>query len=208
MSDETLAQHTIDEQIESQSLMESAEDPLTSDTIGQASVALLLKVLGEDPNREGLQETPRRVVKMLRELCRRDEFKFTTFDAEGMSEMIVQANIPMQSLCEHHMLPFMGTAAVAYIPNGKIVGLSKLARAVKYCSAGLQNQERITRAIADMLTQSLEPKGVGVVIRARHLCMELRGVCAPNVFTTTSDLRGVLLDEPSARAEFLSLARG
>ena len=122
--------------------------------------------------------------------------------------MIVQSNIPMSSLCEHHVLPFIGTAAVAYIPNGKIVGLSKLTRAVQYCSRGLQNQERITKAIADMLEKNLQPEGLGVVIKARHLCMELRGVCAPNVWTTTASMRGTLLTEASSRAEFLALARG
>lgn len=173
----------------------------------EKAVSSLLLALGEKPEREGLKETPRRMAKMLLELCHRQEFNFTTFEAEGMNEMIVQTNIPLQSLCEHHMLPFMGTAAVAYIPDGKIVGLSKLARAVKFCSAGLQNQERITKAIAEMLELNLKPKGIGVVIKARHLCMELRGVCAPNVYTTTSDLRGVLLDEASARAEFMSLIK-
>jgi GTP cyclohydrolase I len=102
----------------------------------------------------------------------------------------------------------MGVASVAYIPGEKIVGLSKLTRAVHYCSRGLQNQERITRAVADMLDDNLKPKGVGVVIRARHLCMELRGVSAANVWTTTSDLRGAILEKPEARAEFLALARG
>lgn len=173
----------------------------------EMAVRRLLKELGEDVKREGLLETPRRLVAALDELTTKRPFKFTTFASEGMSEMVVQSNIPLYSLCEHHMLPFMGTAAVAYIPDGKIVGLSKLTRAVKYCSAGLQNQERITRAVADMLQENLAPKGIGVVIRARHLCMELRGPCAPNVWSTTSDLRGVLMDEPSARAEFLSLAR-
>jgi len=171
------------------------------------AVRALLAHMGEDPGREGLLETPGRVMRMLKEMSHREPFKFTTFDSEGMSEMIVQTDIPLYSLCEHHMLPFVGTAAVAYIPNGKIVGLSKLARAVKFCSAGLQNQERITKAVADMLVKHLEPKGVGVVIRARHMCMELRGARTPNVFTTTSDLRGVLLEEPSARAEFMSLVR-
>lgn len=172
------------------------------------AVRLLLEAIGEDPDREGLKETPRRMARMLMDLCDREPFNFTTFDAEGMNEMIVQTNIPMHSLCEHHVLPFMGTAVVAYIPDGKIVGLSKLARAVRYCSRGLQNQERITKAIADMLQEHLIPKGIGVVIKARHLCMELRGVCTPNVYTTTSELRGVLLEEASARAEFLALARG
>lgn len=173
----------------------------------EACIRHLLRTIGEDPEREGLIETPRRVIKMLTELCHREPFSFTTFASEGMDQMIVQSNIPMHSLCEHHMLPFMGTASVAYIPYKRIVGLSKLTRAVQYCSAGLQNQERITNAIADMLEDNLHPNGIGVVIKARHMCMELRGVCAPNVYTTTSALRGVLRDEESARKEFLELAK-
>lgn len=181
-----------------------AHDMLTAET----AIVTLLQALGQNPEREGLCETPRRMASMLREMFHREPFNFTTFDAEGMDQMVVQTNIPLQSLCEHHVLPFMGTAVVAYIPNGKIVGLSKLARTVRYCSRGLQNQERITRAIANMLEEHLQPRGIGVVIKARHLCMELRGVCAPNVYTTTSDLRGVILTEASAKEEFLALARG
>ena len=169
---------------------------------------ILLEIMGEDPDREGLKDTPRRVVKMLRELSAQEDFVFTTFDAEGMSEMIVQTDIPLYALCEHHMLPFIGTAAVAYIPDKEIVGLSKLARAVKLCSRGLQNQERITQNIADLLERHLHPKGIGVILRARHLCMEIRGVSVPNVYTTTSALRGAMQDEHDARAEFLELVRG
>jgi len=174
----------------------------------ESAVRLLLLALGHDPDREGLAETPKRVARMLVAHCTPEPFAFTTFSSEGMSELIVQAPIPFHSLCEHHMLPFMGTAAVAYIPNGKIVGLSKLARAVRHCAAGLQNQERITTAVADMLEANLQPKGVGVVLRARHLCMEMRGVRAADVYTVTSCLRGALFDKPEARAEFLSLAAG
>lgn len=172
----------------------------------EAAVRDLLRALGQDTEREGLRETPRRVARMYAEMLLPAEFQFTAFDAEGMSELIVQAPIPVQSLCEHHALPFVGTAAVGYIPHGKIVGLSKLARAVRYCSRGLQNQERITRAVADMLQEHLAPDGVGVVIRARHLCMELRGVSVPDVYTTTSCLRGALFEDARARAEFLRLA--
>ena len=171
------------------------------------AVETILKYLGEDPNREGLKETPRRLVAALTELCTKRKFEFTVFEAEGMDQMIVQSNIPMYSLCEHHMLPFMGTAAVAYIPDGKIVGLSKLTRAVKYCSAGLQNQERITMAIAQMLEDNLKPKGIGVVIKALHTCMSLRGPQVPDVWTTTSCMKGLLLEDPSARAEFFSLIK-
>ncbi|MES2341678.1 MAG: GTP cyclohydrolase I [Pseudomonadota bacterium] len=173
----------------------------------QGAVRALLAALGEDVDREGLRETPMRVVKFLSGLMNPEPFKMTTFDAEGTSEMIVQAGIPFSSLCEHHMLPFTGTAVVAYIPAGRIVGLSKLARAVQFCASGLKNQERVTRAVADLLTAELEPVGVGVLLRARHSCMEIRGVKAHDAWTTTSDLRGAIFDKPEARAEFLALAR-
>ena len=155
----------------------------------------------------GVADTPARVVKMLREMCRDQAFNFTTFDAEGMNEMVVQTGIPFSSLCEHHMLPFMGTASIAYIPDGKIVGLSKLARSVKHCARGLQNQERITKDTANYLAHNLGTDNVAVVLKARHMCMEVRGVSTPNVFTTTSSMRGVFMSEGSARAEFLELAR-
>lgn len=170
------------------------------------AVRALLRSVGEDPEREGLRETPRRFVAMLRELSRQEPFSFTSFNAEGSDEMIVQSGITLQSLCEHHLAPFVGTAAVAYIPNGKIVGLSKLARAVRHCSRGLQNQERITRAVATMLQDQLQPQGVGVILQARHLCMELRGVREPNTWTTTSCMLGALREDAKARDEFLRLA--
>lgn len=175
---------------------------------GEQAVKALLVALGQDVTREGLANTPKRVIKALAEMCVPEPFNFTVFDSEGMSEMVVLQPIPFYSLCEHHMLPFMGDAAVAYIPSGKIVGLSKLARAVHYCASGLQNQERITTAIADMLTEHLKPLGIGVVLRARHMCMEMRGVQTAGAWTTTSCLRGALLDDPRARAEFLSFAKG
>lgn len=174
----------------------------------EAAVRALLAACGHDVSREGLAQTPARVARFYAEQCTPTSFEFTSFDSENMSEMIVQAPIPFWSLCEHHMLPFGGTAAVAYIPNGKIVGLSKLARAVEFCSAGLQNQERITLAVADMIEHHLQPAGVGVVLRARHLCMEMRGVQAPDVFTTTSCMRGAMKEDGKARTEFLRLAVG
>lgn len=168
----------------------------------------ILWALGEDQAREGLSDTPRRAAQMLMELTTRKEFKFTTFEAEGplTSEMIVQSNIPFHSLCEHHMLPFLGTAAVAYIPNGRIVGLSKLTRAVQFCATGLQNQERITLAIAEMLETNLKGQGVAVILKARHLCMEIRGVHAAEVWTTTSAMRGAFTSA-ATRAEFLELIK-
>jgi GTP cyclohydrolase I len=171
-------------------------------------VRRLLISMGQDVDREGLRETPRRYVKALHELLTPEPFEFTTFDGEGTNEMILQSEIPFASLCEHHMLPFVGMATVAYVPAQRIVGLSKLARAVKFCSAGLQNQERITKGVADMLEKNLQPVGVGVVLKARHMCMELRGVKAHGTCTTTSCLRGALLDDEKARAEFLRLAGG
>jgi GTP cyclohydrolase I len=154
----------------------------------------------------GLRDTPARVAKFLAEMCLPEPFSFTTFDAEGASEMVVQSGIPFASLCEHHMLPFVGTAVVAYIPNGRIVGLSKLARAVRYCAAGLQTQERITTAVADMVANHLQPQGVGVVLRARHSCMEVRGVKANGAWSTTSAMRGAMFDNDRTRDEFLRLA--
>ena len=173
----------------------------------ETDVRNLLMSLGQNINREGLVGTPSRVARMYFDMMNPEPFNFTTFDSEGMSEMVVQTNIPMYSLCEHHMLPFFGTVTVGYIPKGRIVGLSKLARAVKYCASGLKNQERITQSIADELDVHLNPEGVGVVIKARHLCMEMRGAQMPGVMTTTSELRGAMMDKPEVRAEFLSLAR-
>lgn len=170
------------------------------------AVELLLFALGEDLRREGLADTPRRVASFLEAFSSPVPFEFTTFDSEGMSEMIVQAGIPFYSLCEHHMLPFFGTAVVGYIPDGKIVGLSKLARAVKFHASGLQNQERITQAVAHALHEALHPKGVGVWLSARHLCMEMRGVGVAGAVTHTSCLQGALLTDDKARAEFLRLA--
>lgn len=175
-------------------------------TRAERAVKELLASIGEDAKREGLRETPRRMAAMLHEMCHKEPFKFTTFAAEGMSELIVQHPIEFHSLCEHHCAPFTGIASVCYIPLDRIVGLSKLARAVHYCAKGLQNQERITQAIADMLEKHLKPQGVGVVLRAQHTCMAIRGVKS-NPWTTTSCMRGVLLDDASARAEFLALVR-
>lgn len=174
----------------------------------ELGVRNLLMALGENPDREGLRETPRRVRAFLDGFCSPEPFAFTTFENEGMSEMVVEAGIEFFSLCEHHMLPFFGEAVVAYVPGERIAGLSKLARAVRHCAAGLQTQERIAKTVADILEEKLRPLGVGVVLRARHLCMEMRGVQAHGVHTTTSQLRGVLFEKPEARAEFLALARG
>ncbi len=163
----------------------------------------ILEYLGEDPTREGLVETPKRYIKFMKQFLEKPEFNFTTFDAEGYDELIVQKNIPFFSLCEHHIAPFFGTAHVAYIPNKKIVGLSKLARTVNHYASNFQNQERITSQIAERLTKELDPKGVAVMIDARHFCMEMRGVKTHDVSTVTTKLTGVFLDEPETRAEFM-----
>lgn len=167
----------------------------------------ILEYLGENPNREGLQETPKRYIKFLKEFLTPPEFNFTTFDAEGTDEMIVQSNIPFYSLCEHHTAPFFGVAAIAYVPNDKIVGLSKLARTLEYYSRRLQNQERITTQVAERLQEELNPFGVAVSLKAQHLCMAMRGVKKHDTWTTTSKLLGCFKDDPMARNEFLTFTR-
>lgn len=158
----------------------------------------------DNANREGLKETPKRYIKFLKEFLSPPEFNFTTFDAEGTDEMIVQKQIPFYSLCEHHLAPFFGVAHVAYIPNGKIVGLSKLARCVDLYSRGFQNQERITTQIADRLMKELDARGVAVVLEAQHLCMSMRGVKKPGVPTITSKMVGLFKEDLNCRNEFLN----
>lgn len=167
----------------------------------------ILKQLGEDVNREGLIETPKRYVKFMKEFLEPKEFNFTTFDAEGTDEMIIQTNIPFYSLCEHHTAPFFGFANVAYIPNHNIVGLSKLARTVDLYANRFQNQERITSQIAERLQKELNPKGVAVTLKAQHLCMCMRGVKKHDTWTMTSKMIGVFKDDLNCRNEFLNLIR-
>lgn len=167
----------------------------------------ILKQLGEDVEREGLKDTPMRYIKFMREFLIPHEFNFTSFDAEGTDEMIIQTNIPFYSLCEHHTAPFFGVANVAYVPNGKIVGLSKLARCVDLYANRFQNQERITTQIADRLEKELNPKGVAVSLKAQHLCMCMRGVKKHDTWTITSKLTGVFKIDEKARAEFLSYTK-
>jgi len=159
----------------------------------------------DDINREGLRDTPRRYIKFLTEFLSPDDFNYTTFDSEGMDQMIVQTDIPFYSLCEHHLAPFYGVGHIAYIPNGKIVGLSKLARTLEYYARGFQNQERITTQVADRLQSELSPLGVAVVVKAQHLCMAMRGVKKHNTWTTTSCVRGMFKEDLNCRNEFLSL---
>lgn len=170
------------------------------------AVKVLLKSIGQDTEREGLLETPKRYVKFLKEFCTPDEFNLTTFENDGSNEMIIVSNIPFFSLCEHHLAPFFGTASIAYIPNDKIVGLSKIPRTLDHFSKQPQNQERITKQIADYLMQNLNPKGVGVILKARHLCVEMRGVEKHDCYTTTSAMMGCF-NELNCRQEFLSLIK-
>jgi GTP cyclohydrolase I len=173
----------------------------------QDNIIRLLETLGENPTREGLQDTPKRVMKFYREFLTPPEFNFTTFEGENYDEMIIQKDIPFFSLCEHHLAPFFGTATVAYIPDGKIVGLSKLARTVETYARRLQNQERITSQIAERLQAELDPLGVAVTLKARHFCMEMRGVKTHDVTTSTTKLLGVFKTKPEARSEFLATSK-
>lgn len=167
----------------------------------------ILEQLGEDVSREGLIETPKRYVKFMREFLEPKEFNFTTFDAEGTDEMIFQTNIPFYSLCEHHTAPFFGVAHIAYIPDKKIVGLSKLARTVDLYANRFQNQERITTQIAERLQKELSPLGVAVSLKAQHLCMCMRGVKKHETWTITSKMLGAFKEDDKARNEFLNLIK-
>lgn len=173
----------------------------------QHNVTRLLEHIGENPKREGLQDTPKRYIKFLKEFLNPPKFNFTAFDSEGMDEMIVQTNIPFYSLCEHHLAPFFGVGHIAYIPDKKIVGLSKLARTLELYSRKLQNQERITMQVADRLMKELNPKGVAVVLKAQHLCMSMRGVKKHDTYTTTSKMVGSFKNDLNCRNEFLNFIK-
>lgn len=175
----------------------------------EKSVQALLLYAGEDPDREGLQETPVRFLNALKfwtDGYRQDPASiFKTFEdgSENYDQMVFQGNIPFWSLCEHHLAPFWGLAYVGYLPKGKIVGLSKLLRIVEVFARRITVQERITTQVANAIENHIETKGVGVVLRCRHACIESRGVCKPGSVTTTTVLRGVMKAESDARQEFL-----
>jgi GTP cyclohydrolase I len=177
-------------------------------------VRLILEGIGEDPSREGLLDTPRRVAEMYEEIfagMAQDpaEHFCVTFN-EDHQEMVLVRDIPLYSVCEHHLLPFLGKAHVAYIPgkNGRICGLSKIARVVELFARRPQVQERLTSQVADTLVEHLGPQGVLVVIEAEHLCMSMRGVQKPGAVTTTSAVRGIFERNPATRAEAMSLIKG
>ncbi|OGG53157.1 GTP cyclohydrolase I FolE [Candidatus Kaiserbacteria bacterium RIFCSPLOWO2_12_FULL_53_8] len=177
----------------------------------QDAIKKILEELGENPTRNGLKETPRRVEESLRFLTQgyhlsAEEVIADALFEEDHNEMIVVKDIEIYSLCEHHLLPFVGKAHVGYIPNGRIVGLSKIARVADVFARRLQLQERLTKEIADALQKSLRPLGVGVIIEAEHFCMMMRGVEKQNSKAMTSAMRGSFLDDEKTRQEFLRLA--
>jgi len=181
-------------------------DPAVDLPRAERAVAELLTALGQDVSSEHLLDTPRRVVQSYAELLSPAPFALTTFpNDEGYDELVLAKAIPFQSLCQHHLLPFVGVAHVGYLPAGRILGLSKLARVVELFARRLQVQERLTTQVAGWLEQHLEPRGVGVVLEAEHLCMSLRGVRAGGARTVTSALHGLLRTDPRSRAEFFAL---
>lgn len=172
----------------------------------EQAVADLLVALGEDLGDDDLRDTPRRVAAAYAEMLTPRSFNLTTFpNDEGYNELVLARDIPFHSLCQHHMLPFKGVAHVGYLPGRRILGLSKLARVVEHFSRRLQVQERLTMQVADWLDDQLDPKGVGVVLDAEHLCMTLRGVEASGSKTVTSAVHGLLRDDERSRAEFFAL---
>lgn len=173
----------------------------------EQSTKQLLIGINENIKREGIKDTPKRVAKAWIELMNKKAFELTTFDSQGYDEMIISKNIKYYTFCEHHLLPFFGKAHIGYIPNKKIVGLSKLARVVDYYSKGLNTQEYLTNNIADLLNDKLLPEGLGVVIEGRHLCQEMRGIKKKGCMITSS-LKGVFLNDLAVKKEFLSLTKG
>ena len=186
-------------------------NPNTTESIAH-HVVRLLEQMGEDPNREGLQRTPERVGKAMQFLTQGygqdpEAILRSALFEEDYRQMVVVKDIPFYSLCEHHLLPFFGKAHVAYIPNGKITGLSKIPRVVDVFARRLQVQERLTTQIKECIQNTLNPLGVMVVIEAEHLCMSMRGVQKPGAITTTSDFTGAF-NRPETREEFMNLIRG
>lgn len=173
----------------------------------EEGVRLILKGIGEDPEREGLRETPQRVGRMYGELFGKKEFKATRFANEEQYEgFVIERNIQFCSLCEHHMLPFFGTVALGYLPGNSYLGLSKLARVVEQYSRRLQVQERLTQQLAQWLMQQANASGAGAIIKARHLCLEMRGVQKVGTETVTSVLLGTLKTDSIVAERFLCLA--
>jgi GTP cyclohydrolase IA len=189
-----------------------AETPKVDLARIRAAVREILLAVGEDPNREGLLETPARVARMYAEVfsgLHKDprEHLQKTF-TQKYDEMLIERDIRFESMCEHHLLPFFGRAHIAYLPNGKIVGLSKIARVVEALARRPQVQERMTEDLADLFMEELQPRGVGVILEASHSCMTIRGVRKPDSICVTSAMRGAFRDNQSTRAEMMALVRG
>ena len=190
--------------------LETKAQPVVSEEEMRQAVRTLLIGLGEDPDREGLLDTPKRVVKALQFLTSGyhqslDELLNGAVFHEDINEMVLVRDIDLFSSCEHHILPIIGHVHVAYMPNGKVIGLSKLARICEMYGRRLQVQERLTAQIADAIEGLLQPKGVAVVVEATHMCMVMRGVQKPGSWTVSSAMRGVFADDPKTRQEFMSL---
>ena len=183
--------------------------PLIDRAAAAGAARLLLSALGADPSSEALRDTPRRMADTYAELLTPERFAPTTFPNDGgYDELVVARDIPFHSLCEHHLLPFVGVAHVGYLPGERIIGLSKLARVVQHAARALQVQERLTTDVAGWLVDHLAPRGVGVVLEAEHQCMTLRGVQSTGSRTVTSALHGLVRDDARTRQEFLALAHG
>ena len=193
------------------SVKTTAHPPVTEEEMRQAVRTLLIGI-GEDPDREGLKDTPKRMVKALKFVTKGytdslDELLNGAVFTEKSSEMVLVRDIDLFSSCEHHILPIIGKAHVAYIPNGKVIGLSKIARICEMYARRLQVQERLTAQIADALQGLLQPLGVGIVVEATHMCMVMRGVQKPGSWTVTSAMKGVFGEDAKTRQEFMNLIR-
>ena len=197
-----------------ESYRESMTRPPVSQSDAEAAVRVLIEWAGDDPEREGLLDTPARVARSYKELFAgydiepRQYLERTFEEVGGYNQLVVLKDIRFVSFCEHHMLPVVGVAHVGYLPTDRVVGISKLARVVRGYARRLQIQEKMTSEIALAIEEVLQPQGVGVVIEAEHSCMTLRGVNAPGASLTTSHLSGVVRDDPRTREEFLRLVRG
>ncbi|NJM18278.1 MAG: GTP cyclohydrolase I FolE [Richelia sp. RM2_1_2] len=194
------------------SSLSTKQQPNVTEAEMMQAVRTLLLGLGEDPDREGLKDTPKRVVKALQFLTKGydeslDELLNGAVFTEDANEMVLVRDIDIFSSCEHHILPIIGRAHVAYIPNGKVIGLSKIARICEMYARRLQVQERLTLQIADALQGLLKPQGVAVVVEASHMCMVMRGVQKPGSWTVTSAMRGVFSEDARTREEFMNLIR-
>ncbi|MBD2515783.1 GTP cyclohydrolase I FolE [Nostoc sp. FACHB-973] len=194
------------------STLDNEQQPTVTEAEMMQAVRTLLIGLGEDPDREGLKDTPKRVMKALQFLTKGyheslDELLNGAVFTENANEMVLVRDIDIFSSCEHHILPIIGRAHVAYIPNGKVIGLSKIARICEMYARRLQVQERLTVQIADALQGLLKPQGVAVVIEATHMCMVMRGVQKPGSWTVTSAMRGVFAEDVRTRQEFMNLIR-